>query len=143
MEVWGRYAVGFAFGALFSAVIGAAIWIRLLMRTNMEQMKIQKQTLELSAEQLDADRNAIRRAMKLEDCPEGSPPEYCEGCSTGFSPAKSECRECVKAQPDVPDVPTAGEAKANAETEPTCSGACSKCEIVPCIDAAKRDDKQD
>ena len=52
MHVWAHYAVGFAFGALFSAVIGAAIWIRLLMRTNMEQMKIQKQTLELSAEQL-------------------------------------------------------------------------------------------
>ena len=44
--------IAFTLGTLLSSVVGAAIWIRLLMRTNMEQMKIQKQTLELSAEQL-------------------------------------------------------------------------------------------
>ena len=51
-----------------------------------------------SAKQHDEDRNGIRRQMGKKDCPEVLPPEYCEGCSTGFSPAKSECRECVKKQ---------------------------------------------
>ena len=44
--------IAFTVGSLFSAVIGAAIWIRLLMRQNAEQMKIQKQTLELSSRHL-------------------------------------------------------------------------------------------
>ncbi len=53
------------------------------------------------AKQLDADCNS-----KI------APPEYCAGCSTGYSMAKAVCRDCVVAQAKRPVA-----AKAEADKE--------------------------
>lgn len=52
MEMWAAGAIGFMVGALFSAVVCAAIWIRHIIRTNHEQTQLMKQTLDLSTRQV-------------------------------------------------------------------------------------------